>query len=94
MLRQLINDEKFTNIQRAQSGLTSLFLQAQKTMSFFRVMKNDQPVGVLLPTNLWESLVEDIEALSSSNYRLRIIQARKSNKRYGASEVKQKLGLT
>ena len=66
---QLINWEQFTNIQKAQAGLTKLFLEASKSLSFFRVLKNDQPVGVLIPNNLWESLTEDIEALSSPKFR-------------------------
>ena len=39
MLHQLIADEKFTNIQKAQAGLTKLFQDAEDTQSFYRVMK-------------------------------------------------------
>jgi len=46
MIKQLSNDEKFTNIQRAQAGLTRLFEDAQETGIFYRVMKNDEPLGV------------------------------------------------
>lgn len=93
MLQQILSDEKFTNIQRAQAGLTRLFQKAGQTLSFYRVMKNDEPVGVLLPTNLWESIIEDIEALSSSAYRTRITKARAERTRYPASFVKKKLGI-
>ncbi len=93
MIQQLINDERFTNIQRAQAGLTRLFLEAKKTGSFYRVMKNDQPLGVLLPDDLWQSLTEDLEALSSPNYRSRISKARKEKKSYTIFEVKKQLGL-
>ncbi len=93
MIQQLINDEKFTNIQRAQAGLTRLFLEAKKTGSFYRVMKNDQPLGVLLPDDLWQSLTEDLEALSSPNYRSRIAKARKGKKSYTISEVRKQFGL-
>ena len=93
MLQQLINDEKFTNIQKAQAGLTRLFITARKQSAFYRVMKNDEPLGVLLPENMWQSITEDIEALSSPNFRERIIQARASKKRYSAEQVKQELKI-
>lgn len=93
MLQQILSDEKFTNIQRAQAGLTRLFEKAGQTLSFYRVMKNDEPVGVLVPTNVWESIVEDIEALSSAAYRSRIAKARAQKPRYPASLVKKKLGV-
>jgi len=93
MIKQLINDEKFTNIQKAQAGLTRLFLEAEKTGSFYRVLKNDQSLGVLLPNRLWQSLVEDLEALSSPNFRKKIAKARKEKKTIKVSEVKKQLGL-
>jgi PHD/YefM family antitoxin component YafN of YafNO toxin-antitoxin module len=93
MIKQLINDEKFTNIQKAQAGLTRLFLEAEKTGSFYRVLKNDQPLGVLIPNRFWQSLIEDLEALSSPNFRKKIAKARKEKKTIKASEVKKQLGL-
>lgn len=93
MVKQLISDEKFTNVQRAQAGLTKLFRIANQTKSFYRVLKNDEPLGVLVPNAVWESLVEDLEALSSSTYLKRIANARKEKKRYSLKEVKKKLDL-
>jgi len=77
MLQQLICDEKFTNIQKAQAGLTKLLKKASQTKSFYRVLKNDQPLGVLIPNNIWEDLIEDLEAMSSPGYKARIAKARK-----------------
>jgi len=93
MLRQLISDEKFTNIQRAQAGLTKLFEEAGKTMSFYRVMKNDKPLGVLVHNEMWEDFLEDIEALSSPAYLARIRKARAQKKRVSAKQIKQSLSL-
>jgi len=93
MIRQLITDEKFVNIQKAQAGLTRLLLEAQKRETFYRVLKNDQPLGVLIPENLWQSLTEDLEALSSSSYLRRIAKARLEKKNIKAAQVKKKLGL-
>lgn len=93
MIRQLINDEKFVNIQKAQAGLTSLLLAAQKTDSFYRVLRNDQPVGVLIPEKLWQSITEDFEALSSPNYRSRIAKIRSGKGTIKSSVLKKQLGL-
>lgn len=93
MIKQLINDEKFTNIQTAQAGLTRLFIDAHKTGTFYRVLKNDQPLGVLLPNDLWQSIVEDLEALSSPSYKTKIIKARKEKKTIKSLEIKKQLGI-
>ncbi|MBI2616749.1 type II toxin-antitoxin system Phd/YefM family antitoxin [Candidatus Gottesmanbacteria bacterium] len=93
MIQQLISDEKFTNIQKAQAGLTKLFEKAKKTSSFYRVMKNGQPLGVLIPNEMWQSIIEDIEALSSPTFRARIAESRKDTKTISLEEVKKQLGL-
>lgn len=92
-MKQLIRDEKFTNIQKAQAGLTKLFEQAQKTMSFYRVMKNDKPLGVLVPNEMWDDFVEDMEAMSSPRYLASIKKARRQTKLYTLEEIKKELGL-
>lgn len=92
-MKQLIRDEKFTNIQKAQAGLTKLFEEARKTMSFYRVMKNDKPLGVLVPNEMWDDFVEDMEAMSSPRYLASIKKARKQKKRYTMEQVKKELGL-
>lgn len=91
-MKQLIRDEKFTNIQRAQAGLTRLFAQAKKTMSFYRVMKNDEPLGVLIPNDMWEDFVEDWEALTSLPYLTSIAKARKE-KTVSSQQAKKMLGI-
>lgn len=88
MIQQLINDEKFTNIQRAQAGLARLFADAEKSLSFYTVLRNDEPLGALIPRKMWESLLEDLEALSSPNYRRKIAESRKS-KRVPASRIRK-----
>lgn len=93
MIQQLIRDEKFTNIQNAQAGLTRLFKKAQSTMSFYRVMKNDKPLGVLIPNTLWEDLIEDMEALSSPRYIARIAKARKQKGGKSLEQIAKELGV-
>ena len=96
MIQQLINDEKFTNVQNAQAGITKLFLLAAKGRHFYRVMKNDTPLGVILPNDLWEELTEDLEALSSPTYLKSIQEAReevKQNQVFDLSEIKKQLNI-
>lgn len=93
MIKQLIGDEKLVNIQKAQAGLTKLLLEAEKSGHFYRVIKNDQSLGVLVPQSMWESFVEDIEALSSPNYLSRISEARAEKKTVKAAELKKQLGI-
>lgn len=93
MYKQLITNEEFTSIQEAQAGLTKLLKQAEKKGKFYRVMKNNKPLGVLIPDRIWESLLEDLEALSSRAYIEDIQKARLSKKRYSSDEVKKKLNV-
>lgn len=89
-MQQLIRDEKFTNVQGAQAGLTKLFQKAAKTGSFYRVLKNDVPLGVLIPNAMWESLTEDLEALSSPNYLARIAKSRQEQGGITMEQLKKK----
>lgn len=93
MYKQLIADEEFTSIHAAQAGLSRLLERASKKGNFYRVMKNNKPLGVLIPDNLWESFLEDLEALSSPAYLKSIEEARKSKKLYSAKELEKILGF-
>jgi len=90
---QLVKTEKFTNIQNAQAGLTRLFQKAEETNSFYRVLKNDQSLGVLLPNKVWLSLLEDLEAMSSPDYRARITRARQDATIISADKIKKELKM-
>lgn len=92
-MSQLILDEKFTNIQKAQAGLTRLFRNASKSGSFYRVLKNDEALGVLIPTPLWEDILEDMEALSSPGYKTRIAKARSEKKGKSLQQIEKELKL-
>lgn len=92
-MTQLILDEKFTNIQKAQAGLTRLFRSATKSGSFYRVLKNDEALGVLIPNSLWESFLEDMEALSSPGYKARIAKARAEKKGKSLQQIEKELKL-
>ena len=85
--------EDFASVREAQAGITKLFTKAKNKGKFVRVMRNQEPLGVLIPNNLWESLLEDLEALSSPNYLKSIEESRRDKKRYSSSEVKRMFGI-
>jgi len=93
MSPQIITNEEFTSIKQAQAGLTNLLKKASKKGAFYRVLKNNKPVGVLIPNIVWESLIEDLQALSSPRYLKSIQKARASKKRYSAKQVKKILAI-
>lgn len=93
MQRQLINDEDFTSVQKVQAGVSKILKKAEKAGKFVRILRNNEPVGVLVPNQVWESFLEDLEALSSENYLERIAKSRADKKTYTMEEVKQRLGI-
>lgn len=93
MQRQLIIDEEFTSVQKAQAGLTKIFKRAQSKGKFVRVMRNNEPLGVLVPNDVWESYLEDLEALSSKIYLERIAKSRADKVRYSSDQVKKMLAI-
>jgi PHD/YefM family antitoxin component YafN of YafNO toxin-antitoxin module len=93
MSPQLITMEDFASVQEAQAGITRLFNKANDKGKFVRIMRNQTPLGVLIPNNLWESFVEDLEALSSPSYLESIEEARNDKKRYSSDEVDKILGI-
>lgn len=93
MQRQLINDEDFTSVQKVQAGVSKILKKAEKAGKFVRILRNNEPVGVLVPNNVWESFLEDLEALSSETYLKRIAESRADKVRYSSAEVKKMLGI-
>jgi hypothetical protein len=91
-MTSLLVREDFTNIQKAQAGLTRLLEKGRREGKYFRVMKNDQPLGVLVPNEMWLSIVEDLEALSSPSFKASVSAARKA-KKMSLSETKKQLGI-
>jgi len=85
--------EDFASVQEAQAGITRLFTKADDSGKFVRIMRNQTPLGVLIPNNLWESFVEDLEALSSPGYLKSIEEARNDKKKYSSDEVGKILGI-
>lgn len=92
-MRQLIADEDFTSVQKVQAGVTRILKKAEKSGKFVKILRNNEPVGVLVPNRVWESFLEDLEALSSENYLKRIAKSRADKVRYSSAQVKKLLGI-
>ena len=92
-MNQLITQEDFASIQQVQAGTSKLFEKAARRNRFYRVLRNQKPMGVLVPNNVWESLIEDLEALSNPAYLREIAMSMKEKKRYSADEVKKILKI-
>ena len=90
---QLIKREKFTSIQEAQAGLTGILTKAEREGFFYRVLRNNSPLGVLLPNAVWESLLEDLDGINSPNYLKSVAEARKSSKKYSSKQVRKELNI-
>lgn len=93
MVKQLIAQESFASVQEAQAGITKLFKKAAEEKKFYRVMRNQEPLGVLIPNEVWEDFIEDMEAASSQNFKKEIAKSRASKKRYSSEDIKRELGL-
>ena|SRR3989344_3875591 len=94
MNSQLISQEDFASVQEVQAGITRLFKKAKDKKRFIRVMRNQEPLGVLIPNDMWMSFIEDLEALSNPKFISDIEKSRKDKKRYSAKRVKQLIGYT
>lgn len=92
-MKQMLTDEDFTSVQKAQAGLTKIFQKAARDGKFIRVMRNNEPLGVLIPNDVWESYLEDLEALSSESYLKRVAKSRADKVRYNSSQIKKMLGI-
>lgn len=89
----MLLNEDFTSVQKVQAGVSRILKSAERAGKFVRILRNNEPVGVLIPNNVWESYLEDLEALSSENYMKRIAKSRADKVRYSSAQVKKMLGI-
>ncbi len=94
MRQKLFQREEFASIQEIQAGTSKLLKGAETRGSFIRVLKSSKPIGVLMPNSTFDSLTEDLLALSSPAYLTNIKKARTERRRYSARDVKKILGIS
>jgi PHD/YefM family antitoxin component YafN of YafNO toxin-antitoxin module len=61
----LLTNQKFVSVAELQAGSARLLSLAEKSRSFYKVMKNNKPVGTLVPENVWNALILQLRLLSS-----------------------------
>lgn len=74
---KLLTAQKIISTKHFQSQFASVVKEAKKKGNYYNVVRNSESVGVFLPTEIWEALLEDIEAMSSKNYLANISESRK-----------------
>lgn len=77
---QLLTSQKIISTKHFQSQFASATREAAKDKKFYNIVRNSKSIGVFIPKEMWEDLLEDMEALSSPNYLKRIAQSRKEFK--------------
>ena len=63
-MRQLIADEEFVSIQKAQAGLTKVIKEAEIKGKILRIMRNNESLGVLIPNKIFLKFIKLLETLS------------------------------
>ncbi len=93
MSPKILTREKFTSVQKVQAGVSKLLQEAETQGAYYRVMRNNEPLGVLLPNDMWEEFMEDVEAMSSPNFQKSLEEARNSKVSYSLDQIKERHGI-
>lgn len=64
-MKQMIADEEFVSIQKAQAGLTKIIKKAEREGKILRIMRNNESLGVLIPNKIFLKFVKLLETLSA-----------------------------
>jgi len=77
---QLLTSQRIISTKQFQSKFAQAVRDAEKNGEYYNVVRNSKSVGIFMPQKLWDSLMEDLEALSSPKYLKKIAQSRKEAK--------------
>ncbi|MBU0705919.1 type II toxin-antitoxin system Phd/YefM family antitoxin [Patescibacteria group bacterium] len=77
MSLHLLTAQKIISTRNFQSQFAKMLKNAEKHGFYYNIVRNGESIGVFLPIHFWESLLEDMEALSSTRYLAGIAKARK-----------------
>ncbi len=78
---QLLTSQKIISTKRFQSQFASVVKKAKENGNYYNVVRNSESIGVFLPIKLWESLLEDFEALTSPSFLAKIAKSREEHKK-------------
>ena len=76
MSQVLLTSQKIISTRNFQSQFAKMVKNAEEQGIYYNVVKNGESIGVFLPIHFWESLLEDMEGLSSPRYLKSIREAR------------------
>ncbi len=65
---QLLTSQKTISTREFQSHFADAVKTARESGNYYNVVRNGESMGIFLPTELWDSLMEDFEALTSPKY--------------------------
>ncbi|MFH1410916.1 MAG: hypothetical protein ABIG80_05150 [Patescibacteria group bacterium] len=77
MSLHLLTAQKIISTRNFQSQFAKMLKNAEKHGFYYNIVRNGESIGVFLPIHFWESLLEDMEAPSSTRYLAGIAKARK-----------------
>lgn len=86
---QLLTSQKFVSTKEFQTKFADIVKQAKKQMSYFQIMKHGNSVGVFLPNDVWDDILEDLEALDSPKYLNNIQTSRREAQRGQTVSLKE-----
>ena len=74
---ELLTNQKYVSVAELQAGSAKLLALAEKSRSHYKVMKNNKPVGTLVPENVWAAMITQLRLLSSKDIIAKIKKASK-----------------
>ena len=84
---KMLKNEEIVNIKELQKS-PSRYLKG-----ITRILKGKKTIGFFLDVHIFSDLIEDLEAVNSSNYIKSIEEARKSKNLTPLSEVNKRYGI-
>lgn len=85
----LLTNQKFVSVADLQAGSARLLSLAEKSRSFYKVMKNNKPIGTLVPENVWNNLVSQLKLLSSNKVINEVRLSSKQNEETFLNQILQ-----
>lgn len=84
---KILQKENVVNIKELQKG------PSRHLQGITRVLRGGATYGYFMNQEIFDSLIEDLEAISSPNFRNSIAQSRKSKQTLTLKQVEAKYGL-
>ena len=78
---QLLKAQKIISTREFQSKFAAMLKKAKENGCYYNVVKHSTSVGIFMPTDMWENLLEDFEALQSPRYLASIRESREQVRR-------------